>query len=125
MLRALALLVPAALLSIAACGSDNASSGSSETCESIQDEARAPISKAIDANKACTTDADCVDVAYATSCFDSCSRGIAKSGAAAVDAAKDDAEKNACTRFKAKGCKVIIPPCPPPDLRCLGGKCES
>src|SRR5688572_26816942 len=116
-----AIAVPSILL--LACGSD--AKESEQDCDAIAKEARDEVSRAIDANKTCTTTADCVGIAFSTSCFDSCSQGIAKGGAAAVDAAKASAEKNACERFKAKGCKVIIPPCIPPGLSCTSSRCAT
>lgn len=136
--RAFAVVVPVISLCVAACGSSNSSDSAgnagatdasnesdASSCDAIQSEARDAVSRAIEANQRCTATADCVEVSFATSCFDSCSRGIAKAGAPEVEAAKADAEKNACARFKAKGCKSTIPPCEPPTLRCVSGKCET
>jgi hypothetical protein len=116
-----------ASISIVACGSSSsdAKDGSSADCDALAKQGRDEVSRAIDAHKTCTTDADCMEVAFATSCFDSCSRGIAKSGKADVDTAKANAEKNACAPFKEKGCKVTIPPCSPPALKCQSGSCET
>jgi hypothetical protein len=125
--RTIAVVLVTSAICIAACGnsSSEAKNGAAADCDTLANKAREEVSRAIDAHKSCTTDADCIEVAYATSCFDSCSRGIAKDGKADVDAAKASAEKNACASFKEKGCKAIIPPCAPPALQCKSGRCET
>jgi hypothetical protein len=130
-LRTLAtvVVVVGSWICIVACGSSSSdgksASAAAADCDALAKQGRDEVSRAIDAHKACTTDADCVEVALATSCFDSCSRGVAKSGRADVDTAKANAEKNACAQFKEKGCKVTIPPCSPPALKCQTGSCET
>lgn len=78
----------------------------------------------MDANRTCSADADCTFVGRATSCFDSCTGVVAKSGMPAVDQAKASAEATECKAFKAGGCKRVVPPCAPPlPPTCHEGRC--
>lgn len=78
----------------------------------------------IDAHSACTSDDDCVTIAFSASCFDSCDRAVAKSGEADVKAARERVDAGVCATYRARGCKLIVPPCVPPErARCESGRC--
>lgn len=92
-----------------------------DACTNAANAARAKVVAAIDANLACTKDDDCTNVAIATSCFDSCAGAVAKSGVAAVDAAKSSADANECKAFT---CTLLRPPCVPSEApTCQAGRC--
>lgn len=117
------------ILGLAACSAEPAQMPSSATgggasCTQSADAARHKVQVAIDANRACTTDADCTLVPAATSCFDSCTDVIAIGGEAAVEQSKASAEASECKAFAAAGCKLIAPPCVPPiPPTCRAGRC--
>ncbi len=100
-------------------GGDTASSCSADRFPAVT-----KVMAATEANSACSTAADCTTIEFSTSCFDSCSRAVATSGQAAVDAAKTAASANECQAFVAEGCKVEAPPCTAPSApACVAGKC--
>ncbi|AKU97495.1 hypothetical protein AKJ09_04159 [Labilithrix luteola] len=102
--------------------SDEASAGTS--CESLSESASTEVSSAIAAHQACTVDDDCTQVELVASCFDHCSRIVAKDGVAEVSAAKDRVNAAQCKRFLAQGCKFDVPPCSPPmPAKCKAGVC--
>jgi hypothetical protein len=117
-----------------ACGSSNEAknAGTNDTktlsvaeCSDLTKPARDRVEAAVEQNRACNVDADCVAVGASSACFDACSRSVAKSGEAAVEQAKSAASASDCKAFSDAGCKVIIPPCMPPTAPvCRGGKCE-
>jgi hypothetical protein len=136
----LSLLVVASFLACAAdppqksaspsAGSSSASPSSSAPeatvdCNAVAAKAGARVLEVLSANEACTTDADCTTVGFASQCFDSCSRGIAQKGAAAFSAIVADVNAHECKDFAAHGCKLTVPPClPPKPVACRKGICE-
>lgn len=128
-----ALAVPFLLALGAACASTSSPGGATQTtssstdaCNAHVDAARGKLQAVLDANMACTTDADCVVVAFGASCFDSCSRVMAASGKAAYDAEGQAVNAGACKAYTDDGCPpMIAPPCAPPaDPTCKQGRCE-
>ena len=111
----------------AACASSAPSPGgaNSDTCAGHVDAARNKLVAVLDANNACTSDADCTTVALSAGCFDSCSRTIAASGKASFDAAITAVDAGECKAYKDDGCPApISPPCAPPaSPTCQEGKC--
>lgn len=129
--RALALLaVPFVLALGAACASTpsapQTSSAGGDACSAHVEAARKKVQAAIDANMTCASDADCTDVGFGASCFDSCSRPMASAGMAAFDAARKDADASDCKAYEDDGCPPMIsPPCAPPGPHvCKQGRCE-
>lgn len=83
------------------------------------------VQAVVDANGACSTDADCVSMAIGTSCFDVCTRTVAAAGRAAVEQALATEDERSCPSFAAAGCKLVVPPCAPPRApTCHAGRCE-
>jgi len=124
-LRACALAASLALVLACASSSSPATSPGTSTCDDLVASAQKDLQSALDANATCTTDADCESVGFGASCFDSCSRGIAKSGDAAYKASVDKVDGAQCKQFKDQGCKQApIPPCTPPIVKCNAGKCS-
>lgn len=104
----------------------NGEDASAGSCASLSNAASSEVSNAIAAHQACAVDADCVQIGFAASCFDSCSRVVAKNGVADVTAAKDRVNADACKQFLAQGCKFDIPPCAPPGMPvCKAGACSE
>lgn len=110
---------------VVACGATSSPAADGMSCEDIQRSASEEVQKAIAANLSCQTDADCVAVAFATDCFDSCTRSTNKNGPAAVDAAKASVNGQQCKSFSAQGCRKTVPPCVPPMApTCVSGACQ-
>lgn len=87
--------------------------------------ASAVVLDAVEKNRACQTDEDCVSVAVGASCFDACSRSVSKTGVDAVKAASSSAATGPCKGFKQAGCTVTVPPCAPPSPpRCVASLCQ-
>ena len=63
----------------------------------------------------CQTDADCRVVWRITDCSDNCSTLTTRSVEEKIKAAIDEANATACVGFRAAGCRVIHPPCAPPQ----------
>ncbi len=104
-------------------GSSASTTGAS--CDELAASARTEVQAAFEANATCTVDADCIDTGFSAGCFDSCARAVAKTGAAAVDAAKARVDAAQCKTFKDQGCKLIVPPCVPPEPpACVSGRCR-
>ena len=98
---------------------------SSSSCADLRAHALRRLDDVLAANGACTTDADCVSVGLGGSCFDACSRSVAKNGQPALDAASADVDAHECRDFKAQGCTAWAPPCaPPPPTACRKGICQ-
>ncbi len=97
----------------------------SDICSGHVEAARDKLTAVIDANRACTSDADCSDVGLGAACFDSCSRPIATSGKAALEAAVAAVNAADCKAYQDDGCPApISPPCAPPGPpACQEGKC--
>ncbi|MBN9164926.1 MAG: hypothetical protein BGO98_20965 [Myxococcales bacterium 68-20] len=123
-------LLPAALtfsLTVIAC-SPSGSEARTPTvteCGEQATPARDKVNAAIEANRTCSVDADCMTIEVRSTCFDACTTSIAKSGQAAVEQAMSSASQDECQAFAAAGCKLIIPPCmgPVPPV-CREGKCS-
>jgi hypothetical protein len=117
-------LTIAALLALWACGT-TASSTDGPTCDELQAAARGEVAKAFERNQSCAKDGDCKEASFSAGCFDSCSRAVNLSGASDVAATQDRVNAAQCREFTAKGCKVVIPPCVPPDTpKCVAGVCQ-
>jgi hypothetical protein len=100
--------------------------GDAAACSQHVSAAQKKLQAVLDANRACSKDADCESVAFGAGCFDSCTRTIAVSGKAAYEAAAGAVNKDECKAYKDAGCpSVMPPPCAPPLApRCNAGKCE-
>ena len=93
-------------------------------CDELQASARATVEQAFTSNLVCQVDSDCVQLAFQASCFDSCTRVVANTGTAAVQAAISAVEADQCAEAHEAGCTVVIPPCAPPvRTACTGGVC--
>ena len=115
-------LLAVGLLS-SACASRSVA-GNAGTCDARRDSARADIGAVIDAHLACEKDADCQSIAFASNCFDSCTRAVNASGVSAVEAAGAKANAGVCANYESDGCSVSIPPCVPPmPPQCVAGSC--
>jgi len=113
-----------ALAAAAGCGS-TAEHERAVACDELQTSASEMVGKAFDDNRACQVASDCVELAFQASCFDSCSRAVAKTGMAAVQAAIDAVEAQQCAQANNNGCRVEVPPCvPPAQVTCTGGLCQ-
>jgi hypothetical protein len=96
------------------------------TCKAHANSASYKVGAVRAANAGCTSDADCRSVDLAASCFDACSSAVNASGVSAFEAAVASVEAAECEAFTAGGCKLIIPPCPPPEPpSCKAGHCQS
>lgn len=116
-------------LSVVACGGaqepKKTPSSSTAECSQQATPAHDKVNEAIAANQDCTTDADCVSIAVATSCFDACTTSVTTSSQAAVEQAMKTASDVECKAFVDAGCKVIAPPCAPPKpAACRSNRCE-
>lgn len=95
------------------------------TCEDYANRAHYKVGSTRAANADCTSDADCRSIDLAASCFDACSSAVSAFGLSAYEAAVASVEARECEAFTAEGCKLIIPPCPPPQPpTCHEGHCE-
>jgi hypothetical protein len=112
-------------LLVVGCGSSNEPKNPSvNDCSQLAKPASDKVLSVIEANRACSVDADCMTIALNSACFDQCSASIASSGRDAVDQALAGVGPNECKDFTAAGCKVIAPPCEPPmPPKCTAGKC--
>lgn len=121
------------VVSLVACSTTSSSTGvqspadggSTSSCTEIASAARSEVSGVIDDHQDCQNDTDCVAIALSVSdCFDSCTRVVAASGQADVEAAKTKVAGAQCANFKAKGCTFEVPPCAPPGpVHCVQTKC--
>jgi hypothetical protein len=95
-------------------------------CASIAAKAAERVQGIASAQRACSTDADCVLVAQGASCFDHCTTSMALGGKAALDAMVADVDAHECREFAAQGCRVEVPPCAPPPAAaaCRAGQCQ-
>jgi hypothetical protein len=130
LLRILSLAFAASLLS-AACASahdtdsQSTTSAGTASCEERRSTAMNDVQAAIDANRQCATDADCTTIAFATNCFDACSRAVSTSGKQAIEASIQKANETVCATYKQDGCSFIVPPCVPPTAPvCKQSFCE-
>jgi hypothetical protein len=115
---------------VLACEGGSAATGTAgdagPSCEDLQQSARDEVIKAFVGHAQCTDTADCVSTSLAAKCFDSCSRSVNKNFTSDVSAAKDRVNAAQCKQFEAQGCKLIIPPCPPPDpATCISNICQD
>jgi hypothetical protein len=97
-----------------------------DDCGKRQSAALDIVSQAIDANRACTQDGDCVIVSLGAGCVDACGRVMAASGKAAYDKAVADANAQYCDSYKSAGCPGMVPPpcAPNPPPSCKAGTCQ-
>ena len=112
---------------VAACAASSGGEPKSPTvteCGEHAKPARDKVDEAIAANLACSSDDDCQILHIHTACFDACVRAVAKSGREAIEQAMSSASDAECKAFAASGCKLIAPPCAPPEPpACRDGKC--
>jgi hypothetical protein len=80
-------------------------------CDAEQEAARAKVEQVITSHLACTVDSDCVVVAFAASCFDSCTSVLAASAKADFQAAIADVNAHECQTANDDGCTFFAPPC--------------
>ena len=74
----------------------------------------------------CQTDDDCRVVWRITDCSDNCSTLTTRSIEEKIKAAIDEANATACLGFRAAGCRLILPPCAPPQRWvCRGATCST
>jgi hypothetical protein len=93
-------------------------------CAARGTDARHEVAPVVEANLACTADADCVTVPMTTRCFDACTRTVNTKGADAVRQAEAHVDATICKTFKEDGCTFIVPPCTAPrPPKCTEGKC--
>jgi hypothetical protein len=95
-------------------------------CVALAAKAGARVRSVLEANLACSTDADCTTVGYGAACFDACTRPMARAGEAAFHALVADVEAHECRDYSAIGCKPPLPPpcAPPPPATCKQGVCQ-
>ena len=95
------------------------------TCTAALRPASDKVTAAIAASTGCSADADCTTIELAASCFDSCTRAVAKAGVAAIEQVKTDVSNNECHPFFDAGCKLEAPPCEAPATpTCSAGHCQ-
>jgi Antistasin family len=97
------------------------------SCAAIEQKAMDVVAAAFDptSGTTCTIDSDCEVVAFASDCFDACTRFVNKAGATAIQSAITAVNTNVCPGFKSAGCIVPLPPCAafgPPH--CVAGRCQ-
>ena len=83
-----------------------------------------------DADRSCSSDADCVWAQSAPSCVDACQTAaiVSKAGAKSVAAAVAELESGVCSRFEDAGCVYLASGCPqraPADPVCNAGRCSA
>ena len=83
------------------------------------------------AERACTTDAECVLVDYGLDCFADCGypSAVARSGVSALEDRIESVDEEYCGAFERRSCPgPIIPPCAPPfgtpTAVCVSGRCD-
>ncbi len=112
---------------VAACAASSGGDAKAPTvteCGEHSRPARDKVEAAIAANLTCSSDDDCQLLHIHTACFDACARPVAKAGREAVEQAMSAASDTECKAFVASGCKVIAPPCAPPEApACRDGTC--
>jgi hypothetical protein len=98
------------------------------SCEERTAEASARLDQAVaQADKSCTTNADCTLAEANLNCFAGCA-GIAVSvtGAGQVQDAGRAIDAAVCARFVGMSCMLTQPPCtPPPTATCVRGQCMA
>jgi len=136
-LVALALALTSTTLALAACGpatppaaappgaTPPAATPTGGTCAERTTRAAKEVIAVLNANLACTADADCVSTGVGSVCFDACSHAVSARGREAVRDASAKVDSTTCATFKQDGCRFDVPPCSPPSApHCNHGKCE-
>lgn len=94
-------------------------------CDDEQQAARDKVEQVITGHLSCVVDSDCAVVAFAASCFDACTRVVAASATADVQAAIDDVDAHECKVARDDGCSFFPPPCAVQDTpTCAAGMCR-
>lgn len=114
---------------VAACGSSTRPpdhTSDNQSCEAMQADGVATLSKFVEEHRACTQDSDCITVALGARCFDSCSRTLAASSKDEYESVIATVNAGSCTAYEQHGCPApVIPPCTPPSTpSCHAGVCE-
>jgi len=74
----------------------------------------------------CQSSDDCRIVWRITECSDNCSTLTTRTIEEKIKAAIEEANRTVCPGFRAAGCRLIVPPCAPPQPPvCLGGMCSE
>ena len=106
-------------------GGPKGAPGEGEGCKGRTTRAVQQVQAAVEKNRSCKSDQDCVLVAISADCFDACTRNVSVQGEKAVKAAIDAASASECGAFHEDGCNRVTPPCAPPALpKCNAGLCE-
>jgi hypothetical protein len=96
------------------------------SCSDLANGARQEVDAVVQAHRACTQASDCASIGLSASCFDSCSRSMRADSSSALKAAQDKVDKAQCAQFASQGCKLIVPPCAPPQaVACVNGACSN
>jgi hypothetical protein len=95
------------------------------SCSAHREAALVLVRGAIEANRACKADSDCVSVALAARCFNACTRPMSAAGKAAYEAAVTEANAKHCAAYEKESCPpASSPPCPgAPAPVCKAGSC--
>jgi hypothetical protein len=104
-------------------GAGGAGGGSAATCEERATGARDHVKAALDANLACSADADCTTVDTSTECAGACSEAVSAQGASAVTQAVTEANSMFCSNYIEDGCPFSQPACATGTLACTNGSC--
>jgi hypothetical protein len=105
--------------------SPTSTAGTANDCSAKAKPAFDRAEAAVRAHLECNVDQDCVSLAFATTCFDACSRAVSAAGLEQVKAELAATDARECQAFEAAGCTVMPPPCVPPSAPvCRQGRCE-
>lgn len=121
------LTITLAIVALGCSGSDANPSLETPTndCNASAAAARERVVKVASENVTCRADADCVAVGVRASCFDACTAVVNEAGRGAVDRASTLVEAAECKAFHHAGCRLVVPPCAPPQpAACVSGTCR-
>ena len=108
-------------------GTAGAGGAGALTCEQRAASASQAVADALRAaDLSCEADEDCEEISIDTDCHAACGGLVGPQGKSGVQA--EIAKQNAgiCATFERDGCKVIVPPCVPPQpFACVSGACAN
>lgn len=108
-------------------GSAGAGGSSALTCKEREAMASRAVSDALRAaDLSCEVDEDCERISIDTRCHAACGGLVGPEGKTSVQAVIADQNAGICATFERDGCRVIIPPCVPPQpIACIAGVCSE
>jgi hypothetical protein len=128
-MRSLFVIAIPSLFTVALFIACNSASSNGQVCPELTSEVESQTGLALSQageSLSCTTTADCVVAPSTSTCLQSCSAAMNKTGAAQLATAIGQINSNVCAQFASNSCPANpVPTCPTLVAACVSGSCAA